>query len=377
MLRHINPLEQRDAGCDGSGGEVLGQLAPDHGLGHHAGGGDLPLHLPADVRAVPRRPFTAESRQGGLDHGLAVQRPDRCPRHGPYRRRRNRPRNRWWSKPEGVQLLEPAAYEVGAVSRDDLVGTGLRPGTSVPRLLKPGARFLVGVVGAPLGLVALGVVPDLCGPRAERPDEGSELDNFSGGWVERVSVTSECGAEGWVAHDRGGADPVDGIEAVADPDGVDAPPQSGRPDSGVDLQVQVSVRVPGPRGVVPHDRRLDLLDGHLQLPTPWADPGRGVLRDPPNDLLRCLLLGGVVCGGEFGMHRGDQRPRLRAVHRNLDEPHPLGVCPQPTLRLPGLHLMPGDPVLIGLTTQRTDGPKNRCLAPRAGDATYRSANPVP
>ena len=48
-----------------------------------------------------------------------------------------------------------------------------------------------------------------------------------------------------VGHDRGVPDAVDGLDAVADPDRVDPAPGAGRPDAGVDLQVQVPVRVPG------------------------------------------------------------------------------------------------------------------------------------
>ena len=73
---------------------------------------------------------------------------------------------------------------------------------------------------------------------------------------------------------------------VADPDRVQAAPRPGRADPGVDLQVQMPVRVTGPGGVVPDHRGLDLLDRHLDLPAARPDPGGGVLGDPADDLAR-------------------------------------------------------------------------------------------
>jgi len=45
-------------------------------------------------------------------------------------------------------------------------------------------------------------------------------------------------------------------------------------------------------------------------------------------------------------------PRVRTVDHHLDEPQTLGVPTQPTLRLPGLDVVPGDPPLVGVPIQR-------------------------
>ena len=259
----------------------------------------------------------------------------------------------WFLEAECVQLVDPTFRELGAVLGDDLVGPGGGPGAPVPCLLELGSGFLVRVVGSPLGFVALDVVPDLSGPGAEGADVGSQLGDLTTGQIERVAVAGERGAEVRVAHDCGVSHAVDRAQAVADPDGVDPSPSACRPDAGVDLQVQVPVRVPGPRRVVPHDRRLDLLDRHLDLPTPRTDPGRRVLSDPADDLLSRSALRRVVGLSDLGMQGGGQRPRLRAVHRDLDEPHPLRVRPQPPLRLAGLDDMAGHPLLIRVPIERS------------------------
>jgi hypothetical protein len=72
---------------------------------------------------------------------------------------------------------------------------------------------------------------------------------------------------------RSVADPVDRLGAVADPDRVDPPPGAGRPDAGVDLKVQVAVRVAGAGGVVPDHGSLDALDRDLHLASARPDPG--------------------------------------------------------------------------------------------------------
>jgi len=50
---------------------------------------------------------------------------------------------------------------------------------------------------------------------------------------------AECG----VAHHCGVADPVEGLDAVDDPDRVQSPPLAGCEDAGADLEVEVTVRV--------------------------------------------------------------------------------------------------------------------------------------
>ena len=53
----------------------------------------------------------------------------------------------------------------------------------------------------------------------------------------------ELGSELGVGRDRGVPDPIDGLDRVADPDRMDAPPRAGRPDPRVDLQMQMAVRI--------------------------------------------------------------------------------------------------------------------------------------
>ena len=87
------------------------------------------------------------------------------------------------------------------------------------------------------------------------------------------------------------------------------------------------VWVAGPRGEVAYDGRLDLLDRHLHLPIPRTDPRRRVGREPADDLLGRGHLGGVVRLGDLGVERGRERPGLRPVDGDLDEPDALVVLP--------------------------------------------------
>ena len=65
-----------------SGGEVLGEIDPDRGVGHETGAGDPLLDLAADVGGVPRRPPCPQTGQDDLDHLVAVDPPDpRCAGH--------------------------------------------------------------------------------------------------------------------------------------------------------------------------------------------------------------------------------------------------------------------------------------------------------
>jgi hypothetical protein len=73
-------------------------------------------------------------------------------------------------------------------------------------------------------------------------------------------VGGERGPRARVARDRGVPDSVDGAEEVADADGVQPAPSSGGEDAGVDLQVQMPVRIPGAGGVVRHRDRLQQLE---------------------------------------------------------------------------------------------------------------------
>jgi hypothetical protein len=85
--------------------------------------------------------------------------------------------------------------------------------------------------------------------------------------------------------------------------------------------VQVSVRIAGAGRVVRDGHRLELLDGHLHLTAPGADPGGGVLCQPADDLDGRPVLGRVVGGGDVRMQRRGQRPGLRAVSHDLHESH--------------------------------------------------------
>ena len=140
----------------------------------------------------------------------------------------------------------------------------------------------------------------------------------------------------------------------------------------------MAVRVAGPGGVVPHHRRLELLDRDLHLPAARPDPGGGVLGQPADDLDRGPVLGGVVGGGDLRVQRGGQRPGLRTVDHDLDEPQALLVGTQPALRRPGLDVVPGDPPLVGRPVQRPPSPDHSVLARTPGRtpsgvgvATYR------
>ena len=106
-------------------------------------------------------------------------------------------------------------------------------------------------------------------------------------------------AELGVTHDCGVPDAVDRLDAVHDADRVQPPPPAGGEDAGVDLQVEVTVRVTGPGRVVPHHGGLELLDRDLDLSTSRPDPGGGVVGEPADDLVGGLVLGLVVGGGDL------------------------------------------------------------------------------
>jgi hypothetical protein len=99
---------------------------------------------------------------------------------------------------------------------------------------------------------------------------------------------------------------------------------------------------------VPDHCCLDLLHWDLHLPIAWADTGDGVLGQVADDLLRCALLGGVERRRHLRLERGRERPGLRPVDRNLDEPQSLCVLAQSAFRLSGLDDHPGDPAFVGL-----------------------------
>jgi hypothetical protein len=55
------------------------------------------------------------------------------------------------------------------------------------------------------------------------------------------------------------------------------------------------------------------------------------------------------------MQGSGQRPGLRPVHGDLDEPQRTSVVADPTFLVPGVDVDPGDPVLIGLAAHRRYG----------------------
>ena len=223
-----------------------------------------------------------------------------------------------------------------------------------------------------LGFVAVDVAADLRGPGTERPDVRRELLDLAGlGSRVKPCAASTARNSGSVATAACPMPLIASID-VAHPDRVDAPPRAGRPDAGVDLQVEVPVRVPGPRRVVPDHRRLDLLDRHLHLPAPRPDPGRRVLGDPADDLGGGPVLGRVQRGRDLRVQGRGQRPGLRAVDDDLDEPQRVRVVADPTLLAPGVDVDPGDPLLVG--RRRPSSPA--CSTP-SGVAVSRSATPVP
>ena len=142
-------------------------------------------------------------------------------------------------------------------------------------------------------------------------------------------------------------DPVDRLQAVADADGVESPPRAGREDPGVDLEMQVSVRVACPGGEVAYDGRLDLLDRHLHLAPSRSNTGRRVRGEPVDDLPRRGHLRGIVRIGDVGVQCRRERPGLRSVDGDLDEPHGLVVLAQPPLHCACLDVVSGDPSLVG------------------------------
>ena len=301
--------------------------------------GDDPFDLAADVGEVPGRPALGQTCQG--------QGADRVPVDGADRCRFERHRARGWGEAELDQLRYPASRQVRPLGGHDLVGSRLRPRPPVPSPAQRWARFLVRVFITPPSLVPVDVPGDLRGPGAERPRVRGELADLRGVRVEDVAVGGEDLPELRVARHRGVADAVDGSDRVDHADRVQSPPPSGGEDPGIDLQMQMTVRVTGPRGVVPHHRRLQLLHGYLHLPAAGTHPGGRVLGQPPDDLDRGPLLGGVEGVRDLRVEGRGQGPGLRSVDHDLHEPQRPVIGTQSTLRLPGDRVKSGDPPLIG------------------------------
>ena len=213
---------------------------------------------------------------------------------------------------------------------------------------------------SPGRLVAVGVAADLRGPGAEGPHVRHELADLAGLRVERVPVLGEHRPELRVGGDSGVPDAVDRLDAVADPDRVDAAPGSCGEHSGVDLQVKVTVRVPGPRRVVPDYRRLDLLHRHLHLPSARTHPGRRVLRRPSRrsrwrhgparrparaEISGCRAAASDQVFGPF---------TTTSTNRNAFA----SSRTRPFLA-PGVDVDPGDPPLVGIAVHRPRAARHR------------------
>jgi hypothetical protein len=98
------------------------------------------------------------------------------------------------------------------------------------------------VRGKPIGLVAVDVAADLSGSGAERADELGELLDLALS-VEGEPVCCESGPELPVGGDGGVPHAVDRVEGVSHADRVQAAPLPGAEHPGVDLQVQMPVRI--------------------------------------------------------------------------------------------------------------------------------------
>lgn len=143
MLRSVVAVDQRHARRHRPRCQVLREF-PAHGArGDDVAGGDQLLDLAADVGRAPGGVARAESVDGPLGEGIAIQRADR-----------NRGRTGTplfgCSEAEIEELLDPAVVQVGPGDRDDLVGAGVGPGSAVPRLPEGRSGLLAGVVATPL-----------------------------------------------------------------------------------------------------------------------------------------------------------------------------------------------------------------------------------
>jgi hypothetical protein len=169
-----------------------------------------------------------------------------------------------------VELLVPVRNDLRAVGRHDLVGPGVLPCAPVPRLPDGRSRLLAGVRPTPLSLVAVDVAADLRGPLAELPHVGRQLRDLTGGRVHREADAGEGRPELRIGHHRGVPDAVERLDRVTDADRVQPTPDALREDPRVELQMQMTVWVPGAGSVVPHRDRLDLLHRHLHQAMIWA-----------------------------------------------------------------------------------------------------------
>jgi hypothetical protein len=157
------------------------------------------------------------------------------------------------------------------------------------------------MLAPPLSFIPVDVAVDLTGSGAERPDVRRELLDLPSRSVQGEAACGEDRPELRIGGDRGVADAVDRLDHVPHTNRMHAPPAAGGEHSGVDLEVQMPVRVAGSRRVVPNHRSLDLLDRHLHLLPSRPDPGGGVPGEPADDLRGGLVLGFVQRSRDLGL----------------------------------------------------------------------------
>jgi hypothetical protein len=85
---------------------------------------------------------------------------------------------------------------------------------------------------------------DLRRPSAESAHVVGKLQYFSSR-VEGIAVSSQRAPKLWVGDDRRVSDPVDRGEEVTHADGVQSAPCTGGEHAGIDLQVQMPMRIAG------------------------------------------------------------------------------------------------------------------------------------
>lgn len=105
---------------------------------------------------------------------------------------------------------------------------------------------------------------------------------------------------------------------------------------------------------MPHDCRVDFVDRDLDPRPARPDPSGRVLRQPTDNLACRAVLGCVVSGGNIGMQFRGERPRLRSVDDDFDEPNGVVVVAQPSFCRAGIRFETGDPGLITVTSQRRE-----------------------
>jgi len=138
----------------------------------------------------------------------------------------------------------------------------------------------------------------ICAARlAERANVGRELLDLAGA-VHSEAVRGDRGPELRVGRDCRVPNAVDRIERVANSDRVQTTPLPGREHPGVDLQMQMTMRIARAAGVVPHCDRLEVLDWHLHLMASRPDAGGRVLGEPTDNLRRGAVLCGVIGGSD-------------------------------------------------------------------------------